>query len=132
MKKVRPYWDPNDLTPEERADRVIELLAEAAVRMADEEKYGIAKPKDAGISDAPTIVVKLQSGPVPCGQEPLGFERVENEREMKWIKRIQELHEAGLSTEKIAKRLSEEDKESRRAGKWSRSAVWRILGRLRV
>lgn len=132
MKKVRPYWDPNELTPEERADRVVELLAEAAVKMADEEKNGIAKPKDAGISGTPTIVVKMQSGPMPFGQEACGLERVESEKEMKWVKRIQELNKAGLSTERIAKRLNEEDQESRRAGKWSRSAVWRILRRLRV
>lgn len=129
MKKVRPYLDPNELTPEERADRVIELLGKAAVRMAEEEKPGAVK-EDRDMSGAPAIVVKIQCGPVPYGQEMLGLERVEFEKEMKWIKRIQELNKAGLSTEKIAKRLNEEDQESRRGGKWSRSTVWRILKRL--
>jgi hypothetical protein len=43
MKKVRPYWDSNDLTPEERADRVVKLLGETAVRMARAELEGNIK-----------------------------------------------------------------------------------------
>lgn len=136
MKKTRAYLDPKELTPEERADRIVELLAEAAYKMAFEETQKAAieskrieKEKPA-TSDPPLIPTGLKSGLVPYGQVIMGLERVENEKEMKWIKRIQELKKAGLSTEKIAKRLNEEDKESRMAGKWCRSAVWRILKRV--
>ena len=56
---------------------------------------------------------------------------VENEIEMFLIRRIQELAEQGHSTEKIARQLNQEDHVSKRAGKWSRTAVWRILKRLK-
>ena len=46
-----------------------------------------------------------------------------------WIRRIQELARQKYSTEKIAQFLNKEDHETKRAGKWSRTAVWRILQR---
>ncbi len=133
MKKKCWYVDPSELTPVERLDRIVELLAKASLMLAVEQMG----KSEAGIEEvaksAPAISVptslQLKSGPIPFGQKQAGLDRVVEESEAKWIKRIQELAKAGLSTEKIAKRLNREDKESRRAGKWSRSAVWRILKR---
>jgi hypothetical protein len=50
---------------------------------------------------------------------------------MIWVRRIQELASQKLSTEKIARHLNEEDHETKRAGKWSRTAVWRTLQQLK-
>lgn len=134
MEKQRLYLDPGDLTPAERLERIVELLAKASYLLAVEEmrrdESEIKKDEEpAPIISAPTPM-EVKSGPVPYGQKQMGLDRVVNEVEAKWIKRIQELSKAGLSTEKIAKRLNDEDRQSRRAGKWSRSAVWRILKRL--
>lgn len=49
MKKVRPYLDPNELAPEERADRVIELLAEALLRSLRELRRVEEKNGEEGI-----------------------------------------------------------------------------------
>ncbi len=57
--------------------------------------------------------------------------RETNEDEMRWIKRIWELKAQGLSSEKIAQQLNREDQTSKRAGKWSRPTVWRILKRIK-
>lgn len=134
MEKKRWYADPGELTPAERLDRIVELLAKASYLLAVEEmkraKSGIKEEEPAQVISAPTPL-ELKSGPVPYGQRQMGLDRVVNEAETKWIKRIQELNKAGLSTEKISKRLNEEDQESQRAGKWSRSAVWRILKRIK-
>lgn len=130
MEDRRWFWDLDALTPEERLTRIIELLAKAGVRLAlKKEKGGAQKIEDLLISLDSLLPAK--SGPVRFGQRAYGLDRVINEEEAKLIKRIRELRENGLSTEKIAKRLNEEDKESRRAGKWSRSTVWRILKRLK-
>ena len=64
-----------------------------------------------------TSLLKAKSGPVPFGQKVYGLDRVVDDTETKWIKRIQEMEESGFSTEKIAKVLNKEDKESKRAGK---------------
>ena len=127
MKKRHWYLDPSELTPQERLDRVIELLAKAAYLLAVEEVKVRKAPKTIS-TPAPTLFPQRR-GPVPFGQRQFGLNRAINEVEMKWIKRILELKKSGLSMEKIVKRLNEEDQESRRAGKWSRSAVWRILKR---
>lgn len=37
MESYRHFLDPNDMTPEERLERIIELLATASVRLAEEE-----------------------------------------------------------------------------------------------
>jgi hypothetical protein len=133
MEKKRWYLDPAELTPAERLDRVVELLAKASYLLTVEEMKGAEtgtkedeKP-DPTISVPSSALMPIKSGPVPYGQRQMGLDRVVNESEIKWLKRIQELKKVDLSTEKIAKRLNEEGQESRRAGKWSRNAVWRIL-----
>lgn len=134
MEKKRWYIDPGEVTPAERLERVVELLAKASFLLAVEQmktgEAGIEKTeKDESTISVPTPL-QIKSGPVPFGQKQLGLGRTVDESEATWIKRIQVLKRDGLSTEKIAKRLNEEDRESRRAGTWSRSAVWRILKRL--
>ena len=75
--------------------------------------------------------------PSPQGRIPFGFQqnpygRAIFEPELKWIERTHELALQKLSTEKIAGILNREDTTSKRAGKWSRPAVWRILKRLDI
>lgn len=134
MGKRRMYIEPRELTPKERLDRVIKLLAEAAYSLAVEEikkqESGImGEEKLEPVISAP-IPLQLKSGPVPFGQKKMGLDRVVDECEVCWIRRVQELKEAGMSNEKIAKRLNEEDKESRLAGRWYANAVLYILRRV--
>lgn len=137
MAKKHWYLDPEELTPQERLDRVVELLAKAAYLLAVEEikkeEAGFKgdEKTDANISAPSPTLLPYKIGPVPYGQRQFGLDRAVDEIEMKWIKRIEELAKSGLSMEKIAKRLNEEDNESKRAGKWRRAAVWRILQRLK-
>ena len=72
-------------------------------------------------SETKLILESIVRGRIPFGHGTDAF----------WIKRIQELSKQRLSSEKIAKHLNREDHESKRAGKWSRTAVWRILKRLK-
>jgi hypothetical protein len=72
----------------------------------------------------------------PQGRIPFGFQqnpygRAIYEPEIKWLERIHKLASQKLSTEKIARLLKKEDLTSKRAGKWSRTAVWRILKRIK-
>ena len=109
------HWDPDKLTSEERLARIIELLAKAGVRLAlKEKKDRFAQAKEPAISLDSLLPAK--SGPVPFGQKAYGLDRIVDEGEAKWIKRIQELHEKGLSTEKIAKVLNLFQKNDK---KWS-------------
>lgn len=126
MDESKRYLDPDELTPEERLSFIIKLLAKAGVRLALKEKEsGELVFKEPPISlDS---LLPAESGQIPFGMKSYGLNRVVNKAETKWIKRIQELNESGLSTEKIAKVLNIEDKKSKWAGKWSRTAVWRIM-----
>jgi hypothetical protein len=68
----------------------------------------------------------------PQGRVPFGFQqnpygRTIDESEMRWIQRIQALASQKFSTEQIARHLNKEDLETKRAGKWSRTVVWRTL-----
>ena len=72
-------------------------------------------------SETKLILESIVRGRIPFGHGAEAF----------WIKRIQELNGRRFSSEKIAKQLNQEDHESKRAGKWSRTAVWRILKRLK-
>lgn len=55
---------------------------------------------------------------------------MKNPTEEYWIAQIRRLSAEGLSSEEIARQLNQEDQMSRRAGRWSRTAVWRILRRV--
>lgn len=111
------------MTPEERLDEIMDLLARGAVRLALKEKllgHRVA-----------------ESLPPDLGRIPFGVRREHGRRfvdlvEAALIERIEKLAAEGLSLAKIAKRLNKEDRASRRAGKWSGAAVWRILRRKKL
>ncbi|MBI4055564.1 MAG: recombinase family protein [Elusimicrobia bacterium] len=136
--------DPEDMTPEERLQRIVEILSDGVVRLIrkkQEEKAcaAAAQPAIADSSTSSCVAVAasepkklpesllLKRGRVPFGQRKLGEDRTEHKSEQVWVQRIGELAAKGYSSEKIAQRLNREDRESKRAGKWSRVAVWRIL-----
>ena len=128
MKKRQEDFDSENITPAELSQRVVEILASAAVRLLTEGKKEDVSPPT---STTPTwnydCLTLPKRGPIPFGQK-LGTKGLEiNEKEMILIKRIQELAKEGWSSEKIAKLLNAEDHETKRAGKWTRTAVWRIL-----
>lgn len=138
-KEWRRYLDPEDLTPEERLQRLTELLAVAVRRLAMEEEERKKKglpPMEKAEDDQTVLQDKFileapDKGRIPFG-EMMGPEGREiNEEEIHWIKRILELSRQGLSSEKIAQQLNREDHASKRAGKWFRPTVWRILKKLK-
>ena len=132
MKKRQEDFDSESITPAELSQRVVDILASAAVRLLTEGKKEAIGPPT---STTPTwnydCLTLPKRGPIPFGQK-LGKNGLEvNENEMVMIKRIQELAKEGWLSEKIAKLLNAEDHETKRAGKWTRTAVWRILKRLK-
>ena len=134
-KSWRKHLDPEDMTADEIYERVVDLLVAGLLRLILEEegnKKGPAidmateKVEDnfpvlPAPSETKLILESIVRGRIPFGHGGEAF----------WIKRIQELNGQGFSSEKIAKQLNQEDHESKRAGKWSRTAVWRILKRLK-
>lgn len=116
MENWRKFLDPEDMTPMERMERIVELLATAAAR---EEKEKTKPDISDSSSQTETVHAPSAKGRIPFGQE------------VGEIGRIQELTAQGWSSEKIAKQLNLEDHESKRSGKWYRTAVWRILKRLK-
>jgi len=122
--------NPDDMTPEERLDRIVEILAEASLRLLREQQSETAEPAGPPVPDTPApAFCPMKLGRLPFGQEKFDGGRVESPDEAALVKRICELAREGLSTDAIAKRLNQEDKTSKRSGKWSKVAVWRILRR---
>lgn len=123
--------DPDDMTPEERSARVVKLLARAVYRrICEEREKGEAGVPGSTVQSEPEAVPDIcppRTGRIPFGQSGLDGKRVVNPEEQAWILRVRRWAEEGLSSEAIAKQLNKEDRTSRRAGKWSRVAVWRIL-----
>src|SRR5258708_7638036 len=123
-------FDPSVLTSEEYLLRLSELLNRASERILNQ------KGNDPVPAEEPSEPLGMRTT-APQGQIPFGFQqnpygRAVLDSEMKWLERIFELESQNLSTEKIAQCLNEEDRTSKRAGKWSRTAVWRILKRFRT
>lgn len=122
MEDRKDWMDPRDMTPKERLDEIMDLLARGAVRLALKEKllgHRVA-----------------ESLPPGRGRIPFGVRREHGRRfadlvESALIERVEKLAAEGLSLAKIAKRLNEEDRASLRAGKWSGTAVWRMLRRIK-
>ncbi len=120
MEDRKDWMDPSDMTPEDRLDEIMDLLARGAVRLALKEKllgHRVA-----------------ESLPPGRGRIPFGVRREHGQRfvdmvESALVERVEKLAAEGLSLAKIANRLNGEDRASRRAGKWSGAAVWRILKR---
>jgi len=140
-----PYWTKiyDEMTPDERFRRVVEILTRASVRLLAKQRVEAAGEESAPITDAtenkhldftsPEVPLEPpRRGRVPFGQRRYGEDRQINEIELSLIKDIQRLATEGLSSEQIAQRLNQEDKVSKRAGKWSRTAVWRILKSLKA
>ncbi len=119
MKLEKKYFDPfENMSPKERLDRFVELLALGSVKLIASKKSVMTSPMD--------------FDPMPDWDQIRGrfrFGRSIEDKNM--IKRIVKMREQGLSTEKIATALNEEDHSSSRQGKWDRSAVWRILKRVK-
>lgn len=128
MEDWRKYLDPEEMTPTERLERVVKLLAKAASAPDSKKEEGPTTLDGPLEGKGPCI--PSTSGPIPFGKK-LGDGGLEiNEEQFYWIKRIQEWDGLGYSSGKIAKRLNEEDHKTKRAGKWSRTAVWRMLKRI--
>jgi len=145
----------DDMTRQERFQRVVEILSQASLRLLKKQQAKVAgqgteipeqsvtAAEQVAVPD-PTETVDLESGVfeghlapsprgrVPFGQRKCGQGRQVNEIEHSLIMDIQRLAAEGLSSEQIARRLNQEDKVSKRAGKWSRTAVWRILKSLKA
>ncbi len=119
--------DPKDLTSQERGLRIMELHASILERMK-REKENPAPPPSEKVERLGTRTRSPQ-GRVPFGFQQNPYGRGAHEVEAKWVQRIQELVSQKFSSEQIARTLNKEDHETKRAGKWSRTAVWRILQR---
>ena len=123
MDDWKKYLDSDDLTPEDNAKRVVEILSEGCLRSIKEQKEN---PTSA-TPQKPNLGFYPKPGVIPFGYTWSDKGIVKNESEMLWVRRIVELGSFGLSSEKIARQLNKEDHLTRRRGKWTRTAVWRIL-----
>lgn len=124
------HVNPADMTPEERSEQLIKLLARALVRLCSDEKEGIKALDSKNIRVDPRLIKR--KGPLPFGTMMTQDGIVANATEMALINRMKQLAEQGISTEKIAGILNEENHRTRRGAKWTRSLVWRILKRYSV
>ncbi len=121
------YRDPEEMTPEERLDEILDILAKASVRLAERER-GLSKEEIAAA--APAIYIPYQhKGRMPFGQRKQGAGRAVDKGADACISRIRKLSAAGHSLRDIADQLNQEDKSTRYAGRWSRGIVWGLLGR---
>ncbi len=125
-KEYRHCIDPDDMTPEDRWDEILNLLAKASVRLAEREKN---IPPEERIPDMPlfTALTLINAGRIPFGQKKYHGRRTKNQSEIQCIARISELAFGGNSLSEIADKLNQEDQNSRYAGRWSKVSVWRIL-----
>ena len=139
----KKWEDPGEMTPQERWEQMLQLLAKAVVHLIEKEKAaGIdPPPKEAtseNVNDVPiskhlsskiTIQLpKTKLGRMPFGERTKGFGVRENDPgEMAWMKRMLEWAKEGESLSKIASRMNKEDRETRYAGRWDRAKVWWVL-----
>ena len=132
------------MTPEERMEAVIEIISETVVRIIL-GKRGFKSGPDLSNEKTtyryyskPIDMKKLfpekkrfaRSGRIPFGCRAGGNQRVDENSEMVWIEKIKEMKTQGISLKKIARHLNEVDQTSQRAGRWSGTAVWRIINRM--
>lgn len=119
MKIGKEYFDPFEkMDAKKRLDRFVELLAIGVIKL-------IASKKSVMTSQA-------DLDPMPDWDQIRGRFRFGRTIEDKYtIKRIVELNGQGLSTGKILKVMNAEDHSSSRQGIWDRSALWRILKRIK-
>jgi hypothetical protein len=139
------YWKEriDEMTPDERFKRVVEILTKASVRLLEKQRAAAEGAEPTPEPESPekqpldftSPEVPLEPpcrGRVPFGQRKSGEDRKIHEFELSLIRDIQQLAAEGLSSEQIAQWLNQEDKVSKRAGKWSRTAVWRIQKSLKA
>lgn len=119
------YLPPEELTPQERRMRIVELLAQACLRHMAEKKAGVFASAPSAAEAIPRF-----KGPAPFGERDTVNGRVTNDAEAACINRIRELSAGGQSSQRIAERLNQEGRRPRFASQWSRTAVWRVVQRL--
>jgi hypothetical protein len=139
----KKWEDPEEMTPQERWEQMLQLIAGAVVHLIEKEKAaGIEPPpKEAtskNVNDVPMsrqlsskIIIQLPKtklGRMPFAERPNGFGlRESHPVEIAWMKQMLEWAKEGESLSKIANRMSKEDRETRYAGKWDRAKVWWVL-----
>ena len=129
MKKII-LKEPVDMTPGERLDQIVALMSKGVVQSMKPEKANDqvqTKNSNKVLPIEPIPIHKILPEIPRIGRIPFG----EIKEEAIWINRIIGLNAQSLSSEKIAKTLNREDHSSIRSGKWTRTAVWRILKRNR-
>jgi|GEM_PF-1093116 len=120
---------PEQMTPQERLERLIELLANGVVRAARNKTFDpVGKINPISVKSTHSLQKK---GRIPFGQCKAETGRASNPTEAYWIAQIIRMSAEGFSSGQIAQRLNQEDTMSQRAGRWSRTAVWRILQHLK-
>jgi hypothetical protein len=132
MNTSRKYFDSDEMTPPERFHRVVKLLASACLKLLNENlQQEIQIPTTLKNKEPRPIhsisTIHRKPGPIPFGKKMQGLELGSNLVEESCIRRILDLHIKKYSNETIARILNKEDHETKRAGKWTRTAVWRIL-----
>lgn len=131
MENHRLLLDPDEMTPEERFNEILDLLAKASVRLAEKERNmppkEIASPE---VTDKTEVLFFPTKGRMPFGLKKVGRHRLPHEEEIFCMRRIRELTAEGRSLEDVAKHLNKEDTKTRYAGRWTRFAVWEIQKRL--
>ncbi len=134
MKRNWRSLNPEEMTPEERAEGVIEIIAEAVAKIIFEG----GGPKDTErLPRHPIDMKKLFPEKKRFFRPRKGsFGRPSKSKsgdirlEAIWIELIKGMRSQGISMRKIAKYLNNVDKTSRHSGTWSGTAVWRILKRI--
>ena len=139
----KKWENPEEMTPQERWEQMLQLLAGAVVRLIEKEKAaGIdPPPKEATSENVNAVAIskhlsgkitvqlpKTKLGRMPFGERAKRFGvRESHPVEMVWMKRILEWSKQGESLSKIANRMNKEDHETRYAGRWDRAKVWWVL-----
>ena len=141
----KKWEDPEEMTPQERWEQMLLLLAGAVVRLIEKEKAaGIEPPlKEAASENVNDVSIsrhlsgkitvqlpKTKLGRMPFGERAKGFGiRESHPVEMVWMKRMLGWAKEGESLSKIANRMNKEDHETRYVGRWDRAKVWWVLKR---
>jgi len=141
MDPYRTRLDPEEMTPEERMEWVVAILANAVIKTAykqqgslnihQEESSNTSSHQDVSIQKSKNnlfpIRAEKKKGSSRFGfkEQPDGRLTVDGRNIV--IKIINEMIKQGISTRKIASRLNAEGYKTGRNKKWSGTAVWRIL-----
>lgn len=127
MEDRRDWLDPEEMTPEERLDRIVELLTTAARRLSAKKRSGVAE--QAKPEEAAPMMLPPRRGRIPFGQRRGKLGRESDSIEARWVREVARLSSEGRSLRKIVLHLNKADRASKRAGRWTITAIWRILRR---